>query len=306
MKKTIALLLIVILSMSLIACSSNDNDIAAEVEADTGDEAASFIPEKIIIGAIPTQNQGDMKGAMDKLGEHMSNELGTEVVIEVYPDYNGVVEAMNYGKVDMAYFGPLTYVIANKEGGAEAIMTLLVNGEPYYYSYMIAHVDSPINSLEDIVENVEDLQFAFGDVNSTSGSLIPTLALKEKEIFRDQTDTDFKEIFYTGGHDAAALAVQEKKVDVGAVDSAIFEVMKRNGVVDGSQFKVIWQSEPLFQYPWAVKKDTSDELKEALQNAFLSVTNQEILDVFGASGFTIADDKDYEPVRQAAIADGRL
>ncbi|WP_026478075.1 phosphate/phosphite/phosphonate ABC transporter substrate-binding protein [Alkaliphilus transvaalensis] len=302
MKKVLSLAIIFLLIFTLAACSkTEDNPLEVDHNLDE-----SIVPEKIIIGAIPTQNQGDMKGAMDKLAQHVSNELGTEVIIEVYPDYNGVVEAMNYGQVDMAYFGPLTYVIANDRGGAEAILTLLVDGAPYYYSYMITHVDSTINSLEDVVENVGDLQFAFGDVNSTSGSLIPTLALKEKEIFRDQLDTDFKEIFYTGGHDAAALAVQEKKVDVGAVDSAIFEVMKRNGVVDGSKFKIIWESEPLFQYPWAVKKGTSEELKVALQEAFLSVTDQEILDVFGASGFITAEDKDYEPVRQAAKADGRL
>ncbi|ABR47530.1 phosphonate ABC transporter, periplasmic phosphonate-binding protein [Alkaliphilus metalliredigens QYMF] len=302
MKKVLLLILILILSASLIACSTEDTPSVSMEE----EEVASIVPEKIIIGAIPTQNQGDMKAAMDKLGEHFSEELGTEVIVEVYPDYNGVVEAMNYGQVDMAYFGPLTYIIANETGGAEAIMTLLVNGEPYYYSYMVVHADSDINSLDDIIDNVEDLQFAFADVNSTSGSLIPTLALKERGVFRDQTDTDFKQIFYTGGHDAAALSVQEKKVEVGAVDSAIFEVMKRNNVIDGEQFRVIWQSEPLFQYPWAVKKGTSDELKEAFVNAFLSVDDSEILDVFGASGFAPAEDKDYEPVRQAAKADGRL
>ncbi len=302
MKKFISMFLVLLMIISLGACTKEESNTSATEE----NIKESFIPEKIIIGAIPTQNQGDMKSAMDKLGEHLSNELGTEVIIEVYPDYNGVVEAMNYSQVDMAYFGPLTYVIANDKGGAEAIMTLLVNGEPYYYSYMIAHVDSPINTLEDVAENVGDLQFAFGDVNSTSGSLIPTLALKDKGIFRSQLDTDFKEIFYTGGHDATALAVQEKKVDVGAVDSAIFEVLKKNGAIDESKFKVIWQSEPLFQYPWAVKKGTSDELKVALQEAFLKVTDKEILDVFGASGFTKAEDKDYEPVRQAAKADGRL
>ncbi|AOY76146.1 phosphate/phosphite/phosphonate ABC transporter substrate-binding protein [Clostridium formicaceticum] len=303
MKKIFLLILAGLLIFSLVGCSGSTE---GDAPIDPNNQTENFIPEKIIIGAIPTQNQGDMKKAMDKLGEHLSAELETEVEIEVYPDYNGVVEAMNYGQVDMAYFGPLTYIIANETGGAEAIMTLLVNGEPYYYSYMIAHIDSPLNNLEDVVENAANLQFAFGDVNSTSGSLIPTLALKEKGIFRDQMDTDFKEIFYTGGHDAAALAVQEKKVEVGAVDSAIFEVMKKNGIIDGEQFKIIWQSEPLFQYPWAVKKGTPDSLKEALRNAFLTVKDQEILDVFGASGFALADDKDYEPVRQAAKADGRL
>lgn len=295
-KRISALFLSFFLIFMLSGCKNEE--VATSVENE--------VPSVIKIGAIPTQNQGDMANAMDKLSKHLGEALDTNVEISIYPDYNGVVEAMNYGQVDMAYFGPLTYVIANERGGAEAIMTLLVNGEPYYYSYIIAHKDSPLDSFEDMIENVTDLKFAFGDVNSTSGSLIPTLALKEAGVFRDQMDTDFEETFYTGGHDATALSVQEKSVDVGSVDSAIFEIMKENGVIDKDQFKIIWQSEPLFQYPWAVKKGTSDELKKALQEAFLSVEDPEILDVFGASGFTIADDKDYDPVREAAKADGRL
>lgn len=299
MKKLVAILLAVFMLISLTACSEKDEEKQV-------DNKPSNVPEKIVIGVIPTQNQGDMEKAMDKLGKHIASEVGTEVKVEVFPDYNGVVEAMNYGKVDLAYFGPLTYVIANEKSGAEAIVTMLVNGEPYYYSYIIAPSDSSLNTIEDLINNTEDMHFAFGDPNSTSGSLIPGIMLKEKDVFKDESDHDFKQITYTGGHDATAIAVENKRIDAGAIDSAIFESMKKNGVVDPEKFKIIWKSDKLFQYPWAVKKDTSEELKDALRQAFLEIEDQEILDIFGANGFTEATDADYEAIRKAAKMDGRI
>lgn len=299
MKKLVAILLAAFMLISLAACSGK-----AEEKQVTN--KPSSIPEKLVIGVIPTQNQGDMQNAMDKLGKHIASEVGTEVQVEVFPDYNGVVEAMNYGKVDLAYFGPLTYVIANEKSGAEAIVTMLVNGEPYYYSYIVAPNDSSLNTVEDLIKNTNDIHFAFGDPNSTSGSLIPGIMLKEKDVFKDELDHDFKQITYTGGHDATAIAVENKRIDAGAIDSAIFESMKKNGVVDPDKFKIIWKSDKLFQYPWAVKKDTSEELKDALRQAFLKINDQEILDIFGASGFTEAKDNDYEAIRKAAKMDGRI
>ncbi|WP_432666082.1 phosphate/phosphite/phosphonate ABC transporter substrate-binding protein [Wukongibacter baidiensis] len=297
MKKLVSILLAAFMLISLAACSGKDEQV---------NNKSNNMPEKLVIGVIPTQNQGDMQKAMDKLGKHIANEVGTEVQVEVFPDYNGVVEAMNYGKVDLAYFGPLTYVIANEKSGAEAIATMLVNGEPYYYSYIIAPNDSSLNTVEDLINNTKDIHFAFGDPNSTSGSLIPGIMLKEKGVFKDESDHDFKQITYTGGHDATAIAVENKRIDAGAIDSAIFESMKKSGVVDSEKFKIIWKSDKLFQYPWAVKKDTSEELKAALREAFLKVKDQEILDIFGANGFTEAKDGDYEAIRKAAKMDGRI
>ncbi|MCF6094302.1 phosphate/phosphite/phosphonate ABC transporter substrate-binding protein [Microaerobacter geothermalis] len=258
------------------------------------------------IGVIPSQNQGKMQQAMDKLTEALEKGTGMDVSIEVYPDYNGVVEAMNNGMINMAYFGPLTYVIANAENGAQAIVTQLVDGEPFYYSYIITHKDAPYNSLEDLLADKENVTFAFGDINSTSGSLIPGIELKKRGVFKDANDHQFKNVFYTGGHDATAIAVENKQVTAGAIDSAIFNILIKNGKVDGDLFKVIWKSDKLFQYPWAVAKGTDQATIEKLQEAFLGITDPEILNAFGASGFIKASDSDYESIRQAAKADGRI
>ncbi|MFP3339832.1 PhnD/SsuA/transferrin family substrate-binding protein, partial [Micrococcus sp. SIMBA_131] len=86
-----------------------------------------------------------------------------DVEITTFPDYNGVVEAMNYDQIDMAYFGPLTYVIAHEKSGAKAIVTQLIDGEPFYHSYIITNTENEWETLEDYLENSEERSFAFGD-----------------------------------------------------------------------------------------------------------------------------------------------
>lgn len=305
--RAVALLSAIVVMLVLVVlsgCTKKGPQLGAESQP--GDKLPAQEGEPFKIGVIPALNLGNTKIGMDKLAEHLSRELSVRVELKVFPDYNAVVEAMNYGQIDLAYLGPLTYVIANHQGGAQAVVTQLVKGQPFYYSYIIVHKDSPLKTVEDLVKNSKNVKFAFGDPNSTSGSLIPGIELKKHGVYRGPTDHDFKELKFTGSHDVTALAVQDRGVDAGAIDQAFFDVLKEKKKVDGEKFRVIWQSEKLFQYPWAVKKGTPSETAEKLRAAFVKITDKDILDAFGASGFTIAQDADYEAIRQAARADGRL
>lgn len=296
LKKWILTVSILLLALFLSACG---NDSAEEESSTTGDTQEPFT-----IGVIPAQTEGEMQTAMDKLQTILAEELDREVEIEVYPDYNGVVESMNYDQIDMAYLGPLTYVIAEANSNAKAIITQLVDGEPFYNAYVITHTDNPVASLDELLENPGEVQFAFGDPNSTSGSLIPSIELQDRGVYESEQENEFETVRFTGSHDATALAVQNKQVDAGAIDSAIYNQLLESGKIDEDQLKIIWESEPLFQYPWAVLESTDDETVAKLRQAFLAIEDPEILDAFGATGFTEADNADYESIKQAAIKQG--
>ncbi|TLS35346.1 phosphate/phosphite/phosphonate ABC transporter substrate-binding protein [Pseudalkalibacillus caeni] len=303
MKKGFILTFIFAVLLALAACGGNNNngEEASNSSNNTGDEEASGA---FTIGVIPVQTEGAMEGAMDKLQSVLSEKLDRDVKVEVYPDYNGVVEAMNYDKIDMAYFGPLTYVIAQEKSGAKAIITQLIDGEPFYHSYIITNSENPWGSLDELLKDPSEIDFAFGDPNSTSGSLIPSIELEERGVYKSENEHKFNSVRFTGSHDATALAVQNKQVDAGAIDSAIYNQLVDSGKIDEEKLKVIWKSEKLFQYPWAVHKDTDKETIGKLRDAFLGIEDQEILDAFGATGFTKANPEDYESIREAAVKQG--
>ncbi|PKH10719.1 phosphate/phosphite/phosphonate ABC transporter substrate-binding protein [Planomicrobium sp. MB-3u-38] len=296
MKKFWMTAILLSLAIVLAACGS--------AEEENTEQATESSEEAFTIGVIPAQTEGEMEEAMNKLQNYLSEELDREVKLDVYPNYNGVVEAMNYDKIDMAYLGPLTFVIANANSNAQAIITSLVDGEPFYRSYIITHADNPWNSLEDLLENPKEIDFAFGDPNSTSGSLIPSIELKDRGVYESQQENEFNSVRNTSSHDATALSVLNKQVDAGAIDSAIYNQLVESGKIDGEQIKTIWESEELFQYPWAVRESIDEETVDKLQEAFLAIEDQVILDAFGASGFTEATTEDYESIRQAAIKEG--
>ncbi|MCI3920135.1 phosphate/phosphite/phosphonate ABC transporter substrate-binding protein [Paenibacillus sp. TRM 82003] len=272
----------------------------------TGEATSGESEEPFRIAVIPVQTEGQLGEAMTKLQDILGEALGREVDIQDYPDYNGVVEAMNFGQVDMAFFGPLTYVIANDKSGAEAIVVQLVKDIPYYYSYIITHKDNPWNSLDELFADPGSVSFAFGDPNSTSGSLVPGVELKNRGVLQSATESKLKEVTYTGSHDITALAVQNKDVDAGAIDSAIYDNLVAQGTIDGQQFKIIWQSEQLYQYPWAVKQGTDPALIALLQETFEGITDETVLSGFGISGFARTSDADYESIRVVAEQEGRL
>lgn len=287
---------VLLLALFLSACGNDSSENESSTTAEN--------EEPFTIGVIPAQTEGEMQTAMDKLQTILSEELDREVEIEVYPDYNGVVESMNYDQIDMAYLGPLTYVIAEANSNAKAIITQLVDGEPFYNAYIITHKDNPATSLDELLENPGEVQFAFGDPNSTSGSLIPSIELQDRGVYQSEEENQFETVRFTGSHDATALSVQNKQVDAGAIDSAIYNQLLESGKIDEEQLKIIWESEPLFQYPWAVLESTDDDTVAKLREAFLAIEDPEILDAFGATGFTEADNADYESIKQAAIKQG--
>lgn len=303
MKKWLFILLSMFLLIT-VGCGAKQEQEAGKESAPTESEQATPEVEQGVlkVAAIPAQSTGVVEDGYKKLEAKLAEKLNREVVLDIYPNYNAVVEAINYGHVDLAFLGPTTYLIAHEQSGAEAILTPLINGEPYYYSYMVTHVDSPWDTLDELLEDVSNVDFAFGSISSTSGSIIPSYELFQRGVFVSEDEHEFKSVTYTGSHDLTAQQIQNKLLDAGGIDSAIFHSLANKGEIDESQFKIIWRSEQLYQYPWVVPANTDRELITQIQEVFLNITDEEILQVFGgASGFIVTDPEKYENVRQAIL-----
>jgi phosphonate transport system substrate-binding protein len=63
-------------------------------------------PTELRVGLIPSEDAQAMMRASQQVMDQLAAKTGMKVKPFVANDYNGVIEAMRSGKIDVAYFGP--------------------------------------------------------------------------------------------------------------------------------------------------------------------------------------------------------
>lgn len=284
-----------VLVVLIVFCVSSSGCLDPETE--TSEESI------LRIGLIPSEDQLDMLKKFDPVSKYLETELGMEVKTFTATDYSSVIEAMRSDKIDVAFFGPFSYVLAAERAGAEAIVTGgTKTGEvATYQSCIITHPDSGINSIDDLKNNASDITFSFVDPASTSGNLIPRGYLLSVGI---DPDKDFKACMFAGGHDASGLAVKSKNVDAGAMYDIGYNRLIDSGAITPDEVIVIWKSDPIPKSPVAVRNDLDPELKKKIQQAFVDMPQKdpEAMKTFESKWeknemYVAIDDSTYEYVR---------
>lgn len=260
-------------------------------------------PRILRIGFVPSENVQQVARNAQPIVDILQEKLGIEVQPFVATDYTGVVEALRAGKLDLAFLTPASYVLAKNEADVRVVLKSHRNGSPYYYAAIITHRDSGIRTLADL----RDKSFAFGDPVSTSGHVFPRKMLKENGI---DPVRDFKNIIYSGGHDATVLAVLNRKIDAGATfantpdgtDAAWMQYLP--DPAEQEKIRAIAYSEPIPADNLVMSNKMDAKLAEQIEKVFLDLSadpaGQKMLrDLYQIDGFIPATDKDYEPVREA-------
>jgi len=235
------------------------------------------------------------------LVSYLERETGSRVELVVPTNYAAVVEAIANDRVDIAYLGGFTFVQASQRAGVQPLVQR--ERDQNFHSVFITQFGSGINTLADLKGH----SFAFGDVNSTSGHLMPAYYMRAAGI----DPGALSKTLYTGGHDATALAVANKKVDVGAMDELVLDSMLKSGKVASSQVKVFYTTPAFFDYVWAARKGLDQKLNKSFAVAFLKLDasnaeNKVLLDLLNATKYVRAQDASYDKLRQAAHAEGLL
>jgi len=124
------------------------------------------------IGILGGENAQDRLNSHECLKNYTEETLGVPVKLFAPADYNGVIQGLLGGTIDMAWLGASGYA-ATYLNDPEAVEPVLVkinlDGSYGYHSIGFARKDSGITSLADM----KGKSFGFGDPNSTSGYLIP-------------------------------------------------------------------------------------------------------------------------------------
>jgi len=255
------------------------------------------------VGFVPAEDAQQVMQNAQPIVDILQKQLGMEIQPFVAADYTGVVEALRVNKLDVAFLTPASYVLAKNEANVKVVLKSERKGIASYYAAIITRADSGVQRLEDL----RGKTFAFGDALSTTGNIFPRKMFKERGI---DPVRDFKQILYSGGHDATVLAVLNGKVDAGATyanspdsdDTAWMRYLKNPE--DVNKIRAIAFSEPIPADNLVINGNLDEGIAKKVEEIFLQLSRdpkgkQMMRDLYQIDGFVAATDRDYDSVRQA-------
>ena len=267
------------------------------------------------IGLDGSENEADQIRNTQCVADGLKTAAGvSEVKIFPSPDYNGVIQGLLGGTIDIASMGASSYAaIALKDPKAvDPILTYTgSDGSSGYYSIMVARKDSGIKTLADL----KGKKLGFADPDSTSGYLVPNVSLP-KEIGAPVKEY-FSETGFGGGHENLVLAVLDKKFDAGTTfgsgvgkweegySGGNLHQMVAKGNLDMDDIVEIWKSPLIPNGPLMVSNKLSDEMKGKVEAYFKELPKK---DLACFQAYTQGKNTDYievDPAFYQTIVDAR-
>ena len=265
---------------------------------------AADVPDVLRVSAIPDENPNELLRIYTPFALYLAKELKMKVQFTPVVDYAATVEGLAARKLDLVWYGGFTSVQAVRRTNGTARRLVLRQEDAEFKSVFIARPGSGINSLADL----KGKTFSFGSVGSTSGHLMPRSFVLKAGL---NPERDFKQVAYSGAHDATALWVESGKVDAVALNFLVWDKLVQAKKVDLSKVNVFWTTPPYVDYVWTARGDLDKGLQEKIAAAFLKLDysnpeHKRLLDLHRTRKYIQASDKDWKGIEEAAIAGGLL
>jgi phosphonate transport system substrate-binding protein len=244
---------------------------------------------------VPASEKGD-ENDFDSLLRIVEKITGYKITNIKVTDYNAAVEAMRAGRADLAWYGAETYIKAADLAGAEAFAAGIRKGDKdaSYFTYFLVPADSPIKTLADVRGKV----LALNEIGSTSGDLIPQFELRKVGL-SVKTPGHFKQVFYSGSHDACMLATINRRADVCGVSSRNYDARIADRTIREDQVRIVHRSDPVPPPPLSYSKRLPVEVREKLKKAVLEAHKHGSIGGYGGEveHYVEVKDADYDTLR---------
>ena len=225
------------------------------------------------IGILGGENAQDRLTSNECVRAYVEDLLGVETKIFTPADYDGVIQGLLGGTIDMAWLGASAYAktyLTDPEAVDVVLVKTNLDGSYAYHSIGMARVDSGITSLEDMKGKV----FAFGDPNSTSGYLIPSIEIPQAIGATMESGDYFSEVKFVGGHEQTIVAVNNGEVDASVTwadgqgnwedgyNSGALRKATDSGIVDMNDLVEIWKSKEIPEGPIVLRRALPADVKQ--------------------------------------------
>lgn len=264
----IFLRLALLVSLAGLAACSGPTDTSGDTGASPTVLTEPVERRTLNFGIIATESSSNLESNWRPFIAAMSEWTGYDIQPFYASDYAGMIQAMRYGSIQVAWFSNFSGLQAVRLGGGQVFAKATYpDGSEGYNSVLIVPVDSPIQSVEDILTCDGSIDFGMGDPNSTSGYLVPSAF-----IFAPR-GIDPSECFNSvrnANHEANAVAVANGLIDVGTNNTTNMTLLQRTRPDIAARIRVIWTSPPIQTDPIIWRTDLDEEAKQRLQYFFMN------------------------------------
>ncbi len=267
----------------LVACAEERVD-----QAETADP--------ILIAVLPDQSKDTLVSQYAALLDYLESETSLEIELEIPLDYSDLLDQFDAGRIDLAWFGGLTFTQAERRSQAVPLVFRDVDLQ-FTSCYLTKSSDKRTT-----ISEFEGEDFSFGPSLSTSGHLMPRHFMMDDGLDPEQF---FASIRHSAGHDQTATWVANGTVALGVANCVIVGSLFGNGLLGNDDVRIIETTPPYSDYVWAVRASLPERTKLTLLDAFLALDasipeHREILRSQGANAYFPAASENFAMVRMAA------
>lgn len=255
--------------------------------------------KSLTMGFVPSRSVHEIQITSDKIANYLSKKTGYRIKAITLSNYAAVAVAMKSERVDMAFVGPLNYLVIDQHVPVEPLTAAVRYGKKGYRGLIITRTDSGIHELSDL----KGKSFIFGDRLSASASLYPQAAMKNAGLDPHQ---DLRSLTMSS-QTAIAMSVLRGKADAGAIyDDAREnpEVLRyADDIMDKT--RVIYRTELIPADPQIVRRSLDAETKQMLKTALLAMSSDPeasswLQEIYGIDRLEPASQEEYHALRDVA------
>ncbi|MEO1701311.1 MAG: phosphonate ABC transporter substrate-binding protein [Pseudomonadota bacterium] len=289
----------------------------AAVAAVLSGSVAAQAQDVFRIGILGGENEADRLRNNQCMVDLLPAAIGVKEV-KLFPaaDYAGVIQGLLGGTLDYAELGASAYAsvyLTDSEAVDPVLTTVQTDGATGYYSIMLARKESGITNIEE----AKGKKLGFADPDSTSGFLVPSVALPAQ--LGMEIEDYFSGTGFGGGHENGVLEMLKGNFDVQVTwssgvgefedgyTSGNIRKMVDKGLLDMDDVNEVWRSPLIPNGPIVVSNKLDQDVRakfvefmkampEANPDCFRSVQGGDF------AGFTDVDHSFYETIVAARKA----
>lgn len=228
---------------------------------------------------VPQQSALRTAEIWGPVASHLSEQLGVPVELSTAPSIPEFENRVLDAQYDIAYMNPYHFTVFGDQPGYQAVAH---RSGPGISGVMIVRKDSPLMGIDEL----NGFKLAFPAPAAFAATLVNGAEITAEGVSYSP--------IYTKSHDSVYRSVQAGLVQAGGGIMRTFKALPEDVRAD---LRILHTTARYTPHAVAVSPSMDDDLKQAVQAAFLGLSAPEILEPLRVSGFVAADYADWDDVR---------